>query len=530
MTSRIVHAGELLAIAPSAIQCGADGFFFLIGTPTPPNERHAVYSDVAIVHARGALEHHATPGFDSYEAITARVADAIAGEPVAIVLAIDSRGGSVAGMTECIAALRAMRAASGIPMMAYVNEMAASAAYAIACACDKIVGPRSALFGSIGTISTMGSQWAADQEDGIDIRLITSGARKGDAHPRAPISDEAVAAEQARVDASAQEFFRLAASARHMKIGDVEALEAGIFLAPQAYAIGLADSVCSLDALCRNMSEVQIELDSPAQLAQHGTSDQGSAMNLKALITKTEAALSAATEPKKKARLEADLAAFRLTSLRAESDDGDDDGDGEDDDKATKAKAAAEKAARKAAAMKHKAKAAEYKQKAKECDEEARKAMADDDDGADAIAADTSTAAELTPGALAALAGQGDIAASHSAAIAQLQSRLDTSDRLALVESAFSGRRITPAERKSLIEKPIGFVREFLAMRPKAIVQAAGDDIPVPSMSSESPITQSMRAELETEVKKLQASGSKITLESATAALEKSLNGKAAVV
>jgi ClpP class serine protease len=528
MISRIVNPGELLAVADSAVRRGADGFFFMFGSSVPPNERHAVYSDVAIVHVRGALDHHETSGLDNYEAITKRVAAAFADGPVAVVLCIDSRGGSVAGMAEGIASIRALRSSSGIPLIAYVNETAASAAYALACACDKIACPRSADLGSIGTIAMMGSQYEADRENGVDVRLITSGARKADGNPHAPISDDAVAAEQARVDASAQEFFRLAANARGMKVSAIEALEAGLFRGPQAYAIGLADIVCSLDALCRDMSEIQTQLDEPAQLAQHGTSE-GSAMNIKALITKTEALLASATDPHKKARLEADLAAFKLTSLRAESDKDDDcDDDDDGDDKAKKAKAAADKAARKAVAMKHRAKAAEFKQKAKDCEDEAKKAMADDDGGEDAIAADTSTA--LTPGAAAALAGQTDIAASNSDAIAALQARLDTSDRLAMVESAYSGRRVTPAERKTLLEKPIAFVRDFLAMRPKAIVQAAGDELPVPPMSAQSPITATMRAELEAEVAKLQASGSKITIESAQAALEKSLNGKAPVV
>ena len=528
MRSRILHPGEILAIDPSAVRRGADGFMFMFGADVPPNERHPIYSDVTIVHVRGALDHHEGGSLDSYDAIAKRVASAVADDPVGVVLCIDSRGGAVAGMAECIATLRTMT--SAVPMMAFVNEMAASAAYALACACDKIACPRSALLGSIGTIATMGSQFIADQEGGIDIRLIASGARKTDGNPHTPISDEAVAAERARVDASARDFFRLVAGARGMKASVVEGLEAGLFMGSQAYAIGLADIVCSLDDLCSYMSEIQTQLDDVAQPAQHGTSEQGSAMNLKALITKTEAALLAATDPKKKVRLEADLAAFKLTSLRAESDKDDDkdDDDDDDDDKAKKAKAAADKAARKATAMKHRAKAAEFKQKAKECEDQAKEAMAEDSE--DATAAAEPIAAELSPGAVAALAGQSDIAASNAEAIASMQARLDASDRTAIVESAFSGRRITPAERKTLLGKPLPFVQDFLAMRPKAIVQSAGDEIQVPPMSGSSPITESMRADLAAEVAKLQAMGSKITIESASAALEKSLNGKAPVV
>jgi len=87
------------------------------------------------------------------------------------------------------------------------------------------------------------------------------------------------------------------------------------------------------------------------------------AVALKLLIEKTEAALAAATDPKKKLRLERDLASFKLTAMRAESgdDEGDEDDDEDDeDDKASKAAKRAEMSRKKAEAAKHKAKADEH--------------------------------------------------------------------------------------------------------------------------------------------------------------------------
>src|SRR5271154_3474197 len=147
------------------------------------------------------------------------------------------------------------------------------------------------------------------------------------------------------------------------------------------------------------------------------------------LIKNTEAALAAATDPKKKLRLERDLASFRLTAARAEAPDEDDDEeDGDDEDKMAKAAKRAEMSKKKAKAAGHKAKADEHRQKAAECEEEARKAMGDEDDDEDeeakALRAElhvraTSTLPQGSAAALASQAGQD----------AALRSRLETIEK-----------------------------------------------------------------------------------------------------
>ena len=225
--SRRIRNGEALAVKQDAI--GKQGaFFFLFGDPPPSNRRSGT---VAIVSVRGSLEHHSCYYSDSYEAILERVGCAMRGEiepsvgdddyhhepdgdeeqgspPTAVILDIDSPGGVVAGLNECVMALRAMSKANGVPLIAYVNELAASAAYAICCACERVVCPPSANLGSIGVISTMVSQARADKKAGLDVVLLTSGKRKADGHLHAPIEPDAIAAERRRLDQSAGAFSR----------------------------------------------------------------------------------------------------------------------------------------------------------------------------------------------------------------------------------------------------------------------------------------------------------------------------------
>ncbi len=151
MTIRQVRAGEPLAIDPSFLRqsagSGPQAFFWLFAPPIQETE----YRDdgLAIVHVRGPLEHHDDPCSDSYDAIVARTEEAFACEEAkAVVLRIDSPGGVVSGLSSAVDRLRQCAKASGKRFVAYVDEMAASAAYALSCSCDEIILPKSAIVGS----------------------------------------------------------------------------------------------------------------------------------------------------------------------------------------------------------------------------------------------------------------------------------------------------------------------------------------------------------------------------------------------
>jgi ClpP class serine protease len=67
-----------------------------------------------------------------------------------IVLEIDSPGGQATGISELAAQIRAVAK----PVIAYVDGMAASAAYWLASAADEIVADKTALLGSIGVVAS----------------------------------------------------------------------------------------------------------------------------------------------------------------------------------------------------------------------------------------------------------------------------------------------------------------------------------------------------------------------------------------
>jgi capsid assembly protease len=253
--------GEVYAIKPSAIERDADGFFIVTGDDPTPNTEHG---SVVVVHIRGALSQFDGEGGDSYESIVQRVEEAIEKKPTAVVLCISSPGGLVAGLNECVFKLQRMRIASGIPLIAQVNELAASAAFALCCACDRRFAPPSAIVGSVGCISTIVSQLARDKAEGIEFRIITSGSRKSDGHPHVEISDAAVKAETLRNAQLAEQFFELAGKALRLPPRRLKGYQAAIFLGDAARQAGLINAVRSLDETIAGLDRSDVAAPTPA--------------------------------------------------------------------------------------------------------------------------------------------------------------------------------------------------------------------------------------------------------------------------
>lgn len=243
------HPGGMLALAKKAwgeeyevrIAIGAEG------APPP----FALSGGLAVVDVKGPLKNHRHPCWDSYEAIVERVGAALAeGQAERVVMRIDSPGGDVDGCFDAARALRAMAKKAGKPLEAYADGMAASAAYALACAATgRILVSSTSTVGSIGIIEGMRSQVAADRAMGQDFVLVASGEHKADGNPHVPITDKAVANLQAQVDSMADLFFDLVEELRGFPAEKARALEARMLFGEQAVGAGLADAVITWSSL-----------------------------------------------------------------------------------------------------------------------------------------------------------------------------------------------------------------------------------------------------------------------------------------
>ena len=240
---------------------------------------YGLVGDVAVVSIDGPLMQRGnTWWFDGYDSVCDRVKAALA-EPRAraVVMKVNSPGGTAAGCFEAVRSIRAMQRTSGKPLYAYADEQACSGAYALACAASSIFLPPAGEVGSVGVISAVVSMQKAFAAEGRDVRVIRSDAMKALGHPADPISDEAIAREQADVDALATQFRALVAEARGLSVDQVAALQADTRMGGAAVSDRLADGVCTFDECvvrARGASTVS-PLASVTPSAQHNPPAKG---------------------------------------------------------------------------------------------------------------------------------------------------------------------------------------------------------------------------------------------------------------
>lgn len=247
----------------------------------------------------------------SAERIMRAVSHAAANQDASsILLAIDSPGGTVAGLQQLADAVFASRDSK--PIAAHIENLGASAAYWLASQADTITANDAALVGSIGVFTTVLDASKAYEAAGFSVRIISSGPLKG-SDEAVPMTGEQLAGEQRIVDGYAARFVAAIARGRGASVDEITKFATGaVWFAAEAQALGLIDAVSSIDGAHGDVtniaSAVAREEDvmsmKDTQAAEPRPADNGTASNENAALAAQLAASQA-----KVAKLEAENAA-----------------------------------------------------------------------------------------------------------------------------------------------------------------------------------------------------------------------------
>src|SRR6266566_1792665 len=110
----------------------------------------------------------------------------------AVALAINSPGGSAVQSHLIFQRVRQLAEENKVPVIAFIEDVAASGGYMIACAADEIICDASSIVGSIGVVGgSFGFPKLMDKL-GVERRLYTSGERKATLDPFLPEKPEDV--------------------------------------------------------------------------------------------------------------------------------------------------------------------------------------------------------------------------------------------------------------------------------------------------------------------------------------------------
>lgn len=171
----------------------------------------------------------------------------------AIALVINSPGGSPVQSRQIYARIRQLAEEKKIPVLVFVEDVAASGGYMIACAGDEIFCDPSSIVGSIGVVGGTFGFSELIKKVGIERRLYTSGEHKGSLDPFLPENADDVERLKAIQRDIHDTFIDLVKQSRGSRLqGDESYLFSGEYWAGErSVKLGLVDGIGDLRTVLR---------------------------------------------------------------------------------------------------------------------------------------------------------------------------------------------------------------------------------------------------------------------------------------
>jgi protease-4 len=180
----------------------------------------------------------------------------------AVVLRINSPGGSPVQAGIVNDEIRRLKARHGKKVYAVVDEVCASGAYYIAVAADEIYVDKASLVGSIGVLMDGFGFVGLMDKLGIERRLLTAGTNKGMLDPFSPQNERHLKYAQTMIDQIHQQFIRVVKDGRGARLKETPETFSGLFWnGEQAVQMGLADHFGSLDFVAREVVKAEEVVD-----------------------------------------------------------------------------------------------------------------------------------------------------------------------------------------------------------------------------------------------------------------------------
>lgn len=233
-------------------------FIWMMGqqasSTTVAGEHTAVVDIVGTIEDGGPANAHA---------VMAAMREAMAAPNArAMVLRINSPGGSPVHAGMIYDEIHRLRQQHDKPVYAVVEEMCASAAYYIAAAADEVYADRASVVGSIGVLMDGFGFTGTMEKLGVERRLLTAGRNKAMRDPFSPENEEHTAHMQALLDEIHQQFIEAVQKGRGARLKVDENTFSGLVWSGQgAIAQGLVDGLGTVDSIARDKVQAEDIID-----------------------------------------------------------------------------------------------------------------------------------------------------------------------------------------------------------------------------------------------------------------------------
>ncbi|GHC19211.1 peptidase S49 [Kushneria pakistanensis] len=216
-------------------------------------DRESLVSNrVGVVKIDGAIDSRSPA---SAERVIRGLNNAWQGSSTAVVLQINSPGGSPVQSQRIYDEIRRLRSTGDKPIIAVIEDIGASGAYYIASAADDIYAAPASLIGSIGVIYSGFGLEGAMEKLGVERRVFTAGENKDMLDPFQPVNDTQRRFWQHVLDQTHDQFINAVKNGRGDRLSDDPELFSGlVWTGEEAVDKGLIDGLKSVDDIAREMT------------------------------------------------------------------------------------------------------------------------------------------------------------------------------------------------------------------------------------------------------------------------------------
>ncbi len=193
-------------------------------------------------------------------ALASTIEKAFKMKPTAVALVINSPGGSPVQSSLIAARIRRLAEEKDVPVHAFVEDLAASGGYWLACAADAIWVDASSLVGSIGVIFASFGFPELMARQGVERRVVTAGKSKSFADPFLPQKPEDIERMKAIQTPIHEAFIAHVKARRGGRLAEADLFNADIWVGQAAVDLGLADGVAHVVPKLRSLYGEKVRL------------------------------------------------------------------------------------------------------------------------------------------------------------------------------------------------------------------------------------------------------------------------------
>src|SRR5207244_8728631 len=162
----------------------------------------------------------------------------------ALLLRINSPGGTVTASDIIYHEIMAVKEKRKIPVVAVIMDLGASGGYYIAVAGDRIIAHPTSVTGSVGVIMLRVNAEGLLQKIGVEASAIKSGAKKDIGSPFRPMTEDERAIFQSMINGFFSRFLDVVSKGRSLPADQLKVIADGrVLTRPQALQLGLVEQV-----------------------------------------------------------------------------------------------------------------------------------------------------------------------------------------------------------------------------------------------------------------------------------------------